>query len=217
MRYLHDHEILHLNLKPENVLLDENYYPKICDFGYSICFPKMYYESMKNNFSNLFYLPPEMITDEGYGKSVYAFSIIAYEIITEKVPYIQIEKKNEIDDFLNNVCRGKRPIITNDLTEEMAKLLSKCWCNDSDKRPTFDQIVNLLTSDINFYPKNVDLNEINKYIKSVLNKKDINITNIKALENTEKSHELNEQLMSAIKTNDVNQVEKILSNKLINI
>lgn len=118
---------------------------------------------------------------------------------------------------MNNVCRGKRPIITNDLTEEMAKFLSKCWCNDSDKRPTFDQIVNLLTSDINFYPKNVDLNEINKYIKSVLNKKDINITNIKALENTEKSHELNEQLMSAIKTNDVNQVEKILSNKMINI
>lgn len=27
--------IMHRNLNPENVLIDENYYPKICDLGFS--------------------------------------------------------------------------------------------------------------------------------------------------------------------------------------
>lgn len=35
MKYLHHHKILHRNLKPENILLDENLYPKLAIFGLS--------------------------------------------------------------------------------------------------------------------------------------------------------------------------------------
>ena len=47
MRYLHLHNILHRDLKLENVLVDENYYPKVCDFGLSICFPETFSKSLK--------------------------------------------------------------------------------------------------------------------------------------------------------------------------
>lgn len=35
MKYLHKNQILHRDLKLENVLSDDNYYPHICDFGLS--------------------------------------------------------------------------------------------------------------------------------------------------------------------------------------
>ena len=35
LRYLHSQNVLHGDLKPDNILLDENHYPYITDFGLS--------------------------------------------------------------------------------------------------------------------------------------------------------------------------------------
>lgn len=35
MRYLHENGIIHRDLKLQNVLLDSDYYPRVCDFGFS--------------------------------------------------------------------------------------------------------------------------------------------------------------------------------------
>lgn len=38
LHYLHASRIVHLDLKPANILLDDNMVPKIADFGLSRCF-----------------------------------------------------------------------------------------------------------------------------------------------------------------------------------
>jgi serine/threonine protein kinase len=38
LHYLHQNDIVHLDLKPANILLDDNMVPKIADFGLSRCF-----------------------------------------------------------------------------------------------------------------------------------------------------------------------------------
>jgi serine/threonine protein kinase len=35
LHYLHQNQVLHLDLKPPNILLDGNMFPKIADFGLS--------------------------------------------------------------------------------------------------------------------------------------------------------------------------------------
>ena len=66
MSYLHSHGILHLDLKPDNILLDDYLFPKVGDFGLS----KSELEStqssirMKNNNINftgtLMFIAPEI-------------------------------------------------------------------------------------------------------------------------------------------------------------
>lgn len=38
LHYLHENHIVHLDLKPANILLDDKMVPKIADFGISRCF-----------------------------------------------------------------------------------------------------------------------------------------------------------------------------------
>ena len=38
LHYLHSEQIVHLDLKPANILLDDHMEPKIADFGLSRCF-----------------------------------------------------------------------------------------------------------------------------------------------------------------------------------
>jgi serine/threonine protein kinase len=38
LHYLHQNQVLHLDLKPPNILLDGNMFPKIADFGLSRLF-----------------------------------------------------------------------------------------------------------------------------------------------------------------------------------
>lgn len=213
MKYIHDHDILHIDLKPENILIDENYFPKVCDFGLSICFPKLYYLSMKSNLSNSFYLPPEMILDNGYGKGVdvYAFSMIAYELLTDKEPYFDLQNNNKnpsLEDLWNRICQGTRPKFTENVPEKMIKLISQCWSQNPEERPSFSEIFQQLTSDLSFYPDEIDREEIHEYISKVLNQPNVQIFD----KDYQRRDTVIELLFKACESGDVKLAKEILSN-----
>jgi serine/threonine protein kinase len=47
--YLHENRIVHLDLKPPNILLDGNMVPKIADFGLSRCFDEKQSRAITTN------------------------------------------------------------------------------------------------------------------------------------------------------------------------
>ena len=66
LEYIHAHNILHLDLKPQNILLGQGRQAKICDFGFSV---------QHNVESSVFYsggtpsyIPPEYIPNGKLGR-----------------------------------------------------------------------------------------------------------------------------------------------------
>lgn len=160
MKYLHENEILHRDLKPDNILLDQDLYPKVCDFGLS----RNLKETMTQNIGTKEYMAPEVLTGEPYGLKVdvYSFAILAFEIVTGTLPYPEIEEMSF--KVLNKIVNGTlRPKFPDDVNPNMKCLLEKCWDVDPNVRPSFAEIYLKLSSNFSDYFDGLDEVEINKY------------------------------------------------------
>lgn len=107
---------------------------------------------------------------------VYAFAILAYEIVTGKNPYHELGKVTPFK-LANKVMRGYRPKFDNTISKKMKNLLSRCWDENISQRPSFDEIYKLLISDFSFFEEDVDADEINQFIEDIEN--EIKVSNNK--------------------------------------
>lgn len=170
MRYMHKHGIIHRDLKPENILVDENLYPRICDFGLSRAIPEEGDLSMTKGVGTPLYTAPEIIECKyGPAVDVFAFSFIAYEIVTGKELFSESEKKNGFKLILK-IHDGYRPNIGEFANDKMKELLTRCWSQDPEERPSFDEIFNLLSSDFSYFDEYVDADEIKEYLETISEK-----------------------------------------------
>ena len=122
MKYLHKNGVIHRDLKIDNVLLDDNLYPKLYDFGLSRIFEQSLDNctllEMTTQVGTPLYMAPELIECEekyGAGVDVYAFGIILYELITGLIPYSELEDHISPFKLLKKVNEGYRPQIPKDI------------------------------------------------------------------------------------------------------
>jgi|688.fasta_scaffold341276_1 serine/threonine protein kinase len=87
MLYLHENRVLHRDLKPQNILLQDDKI-KLCDFGFA---KKM---SASTNFlrsikGTPLYIAPEILQSKPYTHKVdiWSFGIILYELAYGKTPF----------------------------------------------------------------------------------------------------------------------------------
>ncbi|CAM9846383.1 unnamed protein product, partial [Discosporangium mesarthrocarpum] len=89
MNYLHRHQppILHRDLKSANLLLDDSYTVKICDFGLARL--KAFSNSMTGNCGTVQWMAPEVLSYDKYTETadVYSFGIVCWELLSRMCPY----------------------------------------------------------------------------------------------------------------------------------
>eukprot|EP00808_Paulinella_micropora_P019559 g16848.t1 len=94
--YMHNKNIIYRDLKPENLLLGEDGYLKITDYGFAIQTAGRTYTMCGTPD----YLAPEMIACKGHGKGVdwWTVGIFIYEMLVGKTPFADNRGPNKIYD-----------------------------------------------------------------------------------------------------------------------
>lgn len=85
LAYMHREKFIFRDLKPENVLIDEEGYPVIVDFGFAKHCPTTTYTFCGTPN----YLAPEIVMNKGHGIGAdhWALGIVTYEMITGENPF----------------------------------------------------------------------------------------------------------------------------------
>ncbi|VAI93134.1 unnamed protein product [Triticum turgidum subsp. durum] len=147
--YLHnglEHRILHLDLKPGNILLDDYMEPKIADFGLS----RIYTSSRSNTRVKLVsgttkYMPPELRRGSEISEKTdtYGLGVTIIDVIRGSVGF-ELYHELEATRFVENVRTywGQRDGTAHlDQVEECTKIAIRCIRHDRRNRPTIKEIV----------------------------------------------------------------------------
>uniref|UniRef100_UPI00398F5EE1 receptor-interacting serine/threonine-protein kinase 3-like n=1 Tax=Pristiophorus japonicus TaxID=55135 RepID=UPI00398F5EE1 len=148
MNYLHglDPPLLHLDLNPRNVLLDDGLRAKVADFGLSKLKQIVSSEHSSSLAGTLEYLPPEALASDinqykaAGSTDVYSFSILMWSVLTGKKPYSGVLQRGLIKLLIPQNQRPDLSLLhTLDSVEklDLKALMEECWHSDPEQRPRF--------------------------------------------------------------------------------
>ncbi|XP_030444562.2 rust resistance kinase Lr10-like [Syzygium oleosum] len=162
IEYLHrgcDMQILHFDIKPHNILLDENFNPKISDFGLAKLYPTNYNTvSMTAARGTFGYMAPELVYRNlggvSYKADVYSFGKLLMEMASGRKNWDEVVECSGHTYFplwAHDQLSAGLDIPVEQVSEEDRKLVKKMiivalWCiqlNPSE-RPSMHKVLEML-------------------------------------------------------------------------
>ena len=134
---LHKCNVIHRDLKPQNVLLSTDNLVQVADFGIA---RENGLRSKTADMGTPFYMAPEATSTNHYGTEVdvYALGVLLTELDTTMRPYSE-DCPNEYALILQ-VSEGRRPLLSLTCPLWYYELAHKCMAADPIDRPTAAQV-----------------------------------------------------------------------------
>uniref|UniRef100_A0A8B9JHB6 Guanylate cyclase n=1 Tax=Astyanax mexicanus TaxID=7994 RepID=A0A8B9JHB6_ASTMX len=167
MAFLHNSVIVsHGNLKSSNCLVDSRFVLKITDYGLASFRKESYLEDTHAYYARKLWTAPELMRDEnrqpcGTQKGdVYSFGIILQELALLKGVFYLDSPPLSPKEIVEHVAEGRwpylRPLLcTQSHSEELGQLMQRCWSEDVNERPDFNQIKVMLHKNNRGYGSNI--------------------------------------------------------------
>ena len=148
LKFLHENNIVHRDIKSDNILIDKNGNIKIADFGCSIKLKNNQPDLFSKTEGNMYFFPPEFVDGKskkqfGYKPvDIWAFGVSMYTCIFKSLPFLPENRENIVELF-KEIREAKFDYNKNGIkiSKEMEKLLGFILEKDPNKRFTAKDIV----------------------------------------------------------------------------
>ncbi|KAI5120728.1 hypothetical protein M0805_006434 [Coniferiporia weirii] len=165
LAYLHKEEIVHSDLKLDNILVDQSGKPLICDFGVSrilivsqtlagLTLPEclaglgttrwMARELLNYDPDN-----PNIIVSNTKETDIWSYGMTLYELLAKEIPYAYIEANHHVLIAITKGALPKKPhsfISWSSSFKDMWAICERCWKRVPGERPVINQIIGDLRS-----------------------------------------------------------------------
>uniref|UniRef100_A0A671QW21 Guanylate cyclase n=1 Tax=Sinocyclocheilus anshuiensis TaxID=1608454 RepID=A0A671QW21_9TELE len=167
MVFLHNSVIVsHGNLKSSNCVVDSRFVLKIADYGLGSFRKENSLEDMHALYARKLWTAPELLRADnppvcGTQKGdVYSFGIILQELALLKGVFYLEGPCLSPKEIIERVAEGRWPYLRPVLcpqshSDELGQLMQRCWSEDVNERPDFNQIKVLLRKNNRGYGSNI--------------------------------------------------------------
>ncbi|BAU80032.1 serine-threonine kinase [Tokyovirus A1] len=140
MHFLHSSGIAHRDLKSLNLLVNEKWDVKVSDFGMAA-----FLKDAEAGIGTVLWTAPEILNEEQgcdlQKSDVYSFGIILWEMLTRKNPFEGMNSAAVAVAVIRDKERPEVPENTGEFGDGYIDLMTSCWSQEPDSRPTFLEIL----------------------------------------------------------------------------
>ena len=150
LRFLHSHDVVHLDIKPANVLLSGEDVCKIADFGCSLklergCEVRATSPLLSHVGGTYTHRPPELLKGEAVTPKadIFSFGITLWQLLTREQPYTGDRQHVLYAVVAHNLrpCVQTQPLFRSEKGRLWRTLLGRCWSGEGRCRPSAQQVL----------------------------------------------------------------------------
>ena len=195
---IHKINLIHRDIKGSNILLSEDGYAKLGDFGVGIKLTDEEFRTSKKG--SPYWMSPQVVSNEKYDTKtdIWSLGITCVELVEGEPPNGSVKPREVMEKIRTAPPRVEEIIDTNEHTDEFIDFVGKCLEIDPSKRPTAEQLLNhkfiTTLSQGREYLKNLiskHIDDIKAYRDELNNKDDNEDNNSNKSEEDKKSEDKN--------------------------
>ncbi|KAG2099653.1 kinase-like domain-containing protein, partial [Suillus cothurnatus] len=156
---LHSEKVVHGDLQPANVLIDDSGNPRLTGFNLATVVgdPELQLTMTTADHSfDVRWRAPELIgvdCDPGmptFESDIYSFGSVTFFVLTLVIPWHDVDEYKVVQKLLGGeeILRPETSAATSDVTDARWNQIEQCWSSDASARPSASMVMNFLKNEL---------------------------------------------------------------------